>query len=139
MHNPFTTTCPTEHKEQFEIEIDPTAEDDPSGHETHELAAETPEYFPPRQLVHTLALVALVAFEYAPDGQLRHDEFPETFLNFPATQVVQTPPSGPVYPMIHLQCEIDFDVFENGDCEFAGHDTQLIDAFLIITSDMYDT
>jgi hypothetical protein len=58
---------------------------------------------PTAQGMHTLALVAPTTLEYTPVGQSKHAEFPVTFLNFPATQAVQTPPSGPLYPALHLQ------------------------------------
>ena len=55
---------------------------------------------------HVLQLVPPVIDAYVPDAQLMHNEFPMIFLNFPATQVVQPPPSGPVYPTLHLQEEV---------------------------------
>jgi hypothetical protein len=58
---------------------------------------------PTAQGMHTLAFVAPTTLEYTPVGQSIHAEFPVTFLNFPATQVVQAPPSGPLYPALHLQ------------------------------------
>jgi hypothetical protein len=73
-------------------------------------------------MLHALAVVAPIIFEYVSAGQFVQLALPELFLNFPATQVVQAPPSGPVYPVLHLQSEMNFDVFENGDCELAGHD-----------------
>jgi len=92
-----------------------------STHAIDELAPATPELLPAAQLTHTLALVAPETPEYAPVGQSIHDALPLTFLNFPATQAVQTPPSGPVYPALHLQLAIFFGISENGDFEFAGH------------------
>ena len=86
----------------------------------HTLAPSS-EYVPAAQVIHTLALLAAGTFEYVPAVQSVHNELPMIFLNLPATQVVQTPPSGPLYPVLHLHVEINFDVFENGDCELAGH------------------
>ena len=83
----------------------------------HALAPD--QYCPAAQVTHTLALVAPTTPEYAPAGQSIHDEFPVTFLNFPATQVVQTPSSGPVYPALHLQAlcpELNI-----GELLFVGH------------------
>ena len=70
---------------------------------------------------HVLALVAPETFEYVPDGHFVHNALPLLFLYEPGTQDVQGPPSGPVYPMIHMQLEIVFGISENGDLEFAGH------------------
>ncbi len=75
MHTPFTTTCPTAHKKQFAIETDPTADDDPAGHEAHAftlLAPVTDEYDPAEQFVHALTLLAPVSDEYAPAGHETH-------------------------------------------------------------------
>ncbi len=74
---------------------------------------------------HVLQLVPPIIDEYVPDAQLMHNEFPVIILNFPVTQDVQAPPSGPVYPALHLQSEIDFVDMENGANVFAGHDTHL--------------
>jgi hypothetical protein len=96
----------------------------PARQSTHALtllAPLTPELLPAAQFMHTLALVAPATPEYAPAGQFVHCEFPVTFLNFPATQAEQVPPSGPVYPGLHLQEEIDFDDVLNGVIDCAGH------------------
>ena len=103
-------------------------------HTAEELAPATPEYAPAAQLIHTAEVFAPATPEYAPAGQLRHDEFPVTFLNFPATQDVQAPPSGPVYPVLHLQSEIDFGDVEKGEFEFDGHAVQTSEAPVIETS-----
>ena len=95
-----------------------------TGHKTHTAAAlapATPEYAPAAQVRHTFALVAPDTPEYVPAEQFTHDEFPVIFLNFPATQAVQTPPSGPVYPALHLQSEIFFDVLVISEVENLGH------------------
>ena len=92
----------------------------PAVHVMH-VDAPTTAYAPAGQMIHTLAVVAPAMFEYVSAGQLVQLALPELFLNFPAAQAVQLPPSLPVYPMLHLHVEIDLDVFENGDCEFAGH------------------
>ena len=83
------------------------------------------EYTPAAQVIHTLALLAAGTFEYVPAVQSVHTELPMIFLNLPGTQAVQGPPSGPVYPVLHLHVEINFDVLENGDCELAGHASHL--------------
>ena len=108
------------------MDVDPAEKvEDPAGHVVHALDAATLEYSPMEQLVHTLAVVAPAMFEYVSAGQLVQLALPELFLNFPAAQAVQTSPSLPVYPMLHLHVKIDLDVLENGDCEFAGHDWHL--------------
>jgi hypothetical protein len=94
-------------------------------HATEELAPATPEYAPAAQLIHTAEVFAPATPEYAPAGQFVHDALPLTFLNFPATQAVQLPPSGPVYPVLHLQSEIVFDVTEKFEVENAGHDVHV--------------
>jgi len=97
----------------------------PARQSTHALtllAPFTPELLPAAQLMHALALVAATTPEYAPTEQSIHDALPVTFLNVPATQAVQTPPSGPVYPVLHLQSEIVLGDVENGDCDDIGHD-----------------
>ena len=91
------------------------------------LAPATPEYAPAAQFTHTAEVFAPATPEYAPAKQFVHGALPVTFLNFPETQVVQTPPSGPVYPTLQLHVEIDFDVLENGDCELTGHDKHTSD------------
>jgi hypothetical protein len=92
----------------------------PAVHVVH-VDAPTTAYAPAGQMIHTLAVVAPAMFEYVSAGQLVQLALPEVFLNFPAAQAVHVSPSLPVYPMLHLHVEIDLDVFENGDCEFAGH------------------
>jgi hypothetical protein len=59
-----------------------------------------------------------------PDAQFAQLALPVLFLNLPVTQAVQVPPSGPVYPLSHLQSEISFALAENGELDFAGHDSQ---------------
>jgi hypothetical protein len=104
---------------------------------THALALLAPavaEYAPAVQLRHTLALLAPVVIEYAPAVQFVHDEFPVIVLNLPATHVVQTPPSGPVYPELHLQSEIDLVFVSNALKVSIGHDAHDEDAELIYIS-----
>jgi len=43
-----------------------------------------------------------------------HSALPMSVLNVPATQARQTPPSGPVYPLLHTHAAL-----EPPDCEFA--------------------
>ena len=88
-------------------------------HTAAELAPTTPEYAPTAQLIHTDEVFAPATSEYAPAGQSIHDALPVAFLNFPATQAVQRPPSGPVYPTLHLQAlcpELNI-----GELLFVGH------------------
>jgi hypothetical protein len=98
-----------------------TLEYDPAVQLVHAVEPGTPENAPAGQMLHTLALLAADTFEYAPAGQLVHDALPLLFLYFPTTQELQTPPSGPLYPVLHKQLEIYFEMLENGDCEFAAH------------------
>lgn len=58
------------------------------------------------QPVHVEAAVAPKAAEYVFRLQSVHDAAPVTALYFPATQVVQVPPLGPVYPRLQRQSEI---------------------------------
>jgi hypothetical protein len=131
--------------------LEPVTFEYPDGQLVHTLAPVAFEYVPAAQfahrlpdqyrpaahVTHTLAFVAPGTIEYAPAEQFVHDALPLTFLNFPATQVVQTPPSGPVYPELHLQSEIDFDEVENGAYEFTGHAVHVFCFPLINTFFMY--
>ena len=103
--------------------VDPgTSEYDPAVQLVHAVEPGTPENAPAGQRLHTLALLAPTTPEYAPAGQFVHDALPVLFLNLPVTQAVQAPPSGPVYPVIHLQSEIVLGDVENGAYVFAGHE-----------------
>ena len=82
--------------------------------------------------MHTVDEVAPTVMEYIPAGQPVHDALPLAFLNVPATHAVQAPPSGPVYPVLHLQSEIVFADVENGDDVAAGHDRQTAGFALVI-------
>ena len=53
------------------------------------------------QAVHVEANVAPTAAEYVLRLQSVHAADPVTILNFPATQAVHVPPSGPVEPAAH--------------------------------------
>jgi hypothetical protein len=101
------------------VQATPSAPVYPGLHTHHALPATDVAF--DGQTLQTLALPAAETFEYAPAGQFVHDALPLTFLYFPTTQELQAPPSGPVYPMIHMQLDIFFGVSENGDLEFAGH------------------
>ena len=57
---------------QFVIDVDPRADEAPSGHALHALAAAVLEYVPAGHRTHVLALVAPATDEYAPAGQLTH-------------------------------------------------------------------
>ena len=104
--------------------VDPgTSEYDPAVQFVHVVDPGAPENAPAGQMLHTLASTAADTFEYAPAGQFVHDALPLLFLYFPTTQEVQAPPSGPVYPVLHLQSEIVLGDVENGDCDDIGHDT----------------
>ena len=53
------------------------------------------------------------------DGQLEHSALPAVSLYLPATHAVHSPPSGPVYPALHLQSvNVSLPAVE---LEFAGH------------------
>ena len=71
----------------------------------HALNDELPsgELESPGHVLQLVALVAPIIVEYESAGQFVQLALPELFLNFPATQVVQPPPSGPLYPALHLQ------------------------------------
>ena len=85
----------------------------------HALAPAVMEYDPTAQFTHTVEEVAPTTPEYAPVAQFTHDALPLTFLNLPATQELQAPPSRPVYPTLHLQALIP--ELNIGELLFAGH------------------
>ena len=99
-----------------------TFEYDPAVQFVHAVEPGTLENAPAGQMLQTLALLAADTFEYAPAGQFVHDALPLLSLYFPTKQDVQTPPSRPVYPVLHLQSEIVLGDVENGDCDDIGHD-----------------
>jgi hypothetical protein len=103
----------------------------PAGQSAHTLAPSN-EYVWAAQAVHTVGEVAPTVMEYVPAGQPVHNALPLSLLNLPATHAVQAPPSGPVYPMLHLQSEIVFGDVENGDEVAAGHDKQTAGLALVI-------
>lgn len=85
--------------------------------------------------MHTVDEVAPTVIEYVPAGQPVHETLPLSLLNLPATHAVQAPPSGPVYPMLHVQFEIVFADAENGDVVAVGHVKQIAGfALVIVTS-----
>lgn len=107
--------------------VDPdTSEYDPAEQLVHAVDPGTRENVPAGQRLQTLALLAADTFEYAPAEQFVHDALPLLFLNLPVIHAEQAPPSGPVYPVLHLQSEIDFVDVENGANVFAGHDAHCI-------------
>jgi len=55
-----------------------------------------------------------------------HTELPLVVLYLPATQAVQTPPSGPVNPVLQVQAAMT--ELDAAELEFAGHDTQTAEA-----------
>jgi hypothetical protein len=83
------------------------------------LAPVTNDRLPAAQLIHTLELVAPDTDEYVPVKQFVHEALPLLDLYDPATQPVQTPPSGPVYPTLHLQTLIP--ELDTGELLFVGH------------------
>ena len=52
---------------------------------------------------HVATDVAPTVAEYVPCPQLVHARVPVVILYLPAVQAEQTPPSGPVYPMLQVQ------------------------------------
>jgi hypothetical protein len=104
--------------------VDPdTSEYDPAEQLVHAVDPGTRENVPAGQRLQTLALLAADTFEYAPAEQFVHAALPLLFLNLPVIHAEQAPPSGPVYPVLHLQSEIVLGDVENGDCDDIGHDT----------------
>jgi hypothetical protein len=63
----------------------------------------TDEVEPAGQTRHDAAAVAASVAEYVPAPQSVHSEEPVSLLYFPAMHAEQTPPSGPVYPMLQVQ------------------------------------
>jgi hypothetical protein len=86
---------PAAHK-QFEMDVDPTTEDDdPAGHKTQVLAPVTAEYAPAGHCTHVFALLAPVTPENAPAGHGTHvlELFaPVAFEYVPAGQFTHTMP-----------------------------------------------
>jgi len=103
--------------------VDPdTSEYDPAEQLVHAVDPGTRENVPAGQRLQTLALLAADTFEYAPAEQFVHDALPLLFLNLPVIHAEQAPPSGPVYPVLHLQSRIVLVDVENGAYVFEGHD-----------------
>jgi hypothetical protein len=69
------------------------------------------------------ATVAAAVPEYVPDPQFSHTTLPLAILYVPATQAEHGPPSGPVYPALHVQAATA--VLTLGELEFAAHATQV--------------
>jgi len=103
----------------------------PARQSAHTLAPSN-EYVWAAQAVHTVGEVAPTAIEYVPAGQPVHETLPLSLLNLPAAHAVHAPPSGPVYPMLHLQFEIFFCDAENADVDAVGHAKQIADLALVI-------
>ena len=75
---------------QFAMDVDPGAEDeDPVGHAVQLLDPDALEYVV-EQLMHTLASVAPVSFEYLPAGQRMHTSTPTAIEYVPAAHFVHT-------------------------------------------------
>jgi len=55
------------------------------------------------QARHAAAAVAASVAKYVPGPQSMHSEEPVALLYFPEMHAEQTPPSGPVYPMLQVQ------------------------------------
>jgi hypothetical protein len=66
------------------------------------LAPTTLEYVPARQPVQ---IVAAATLENAPAGQLVQLALPVMSLYFPTVHATHAEPSGPVYPIMHLQSD----------------------------------
>jgi hypothetical protein len=73
--------------------------------------------------IHVVAIVAPTVVEYVPVPQLLQVALPVAVLYFPVTQEVQTPPSGPVDPVLHVQAAGA--ELEIGELEPAGHATHV--------------
>ena len=69
------------------------------------------------------AAVAAAVPEYVPAPQFSHTTLPLAILYVPATQAEHGPPSGPVYPALHVHAAIA--VLTLGEFEFTGHVTQV--------------
>jgi hypothetical protein len=78
------------------------------------------------------ATVAATVVEYVLAPQSVHATLPITFLNFPATQAVHGPPSGPVYPI--LQMHISICEPGPGEFELAGHAKQAVAVVAAVVS-----
>jgi hypothetical protein len=63
------------------------------------------------------------ASEYFPLGQWIHADVPVMFLYFPDAQAIQTLPSGPEDPVLHLQLVTNRSPLDN-EPEFFGHTKQ---------------
>ena len=97
-----------------------TLEYDPAVQFVHVVEPGTLENAPAGQMLHTFSLLAASIFEYVPAGQFVHNALPLLFLYDPRTQDVHPPPSGPVYPTLHLQ-EVIPPEFDIGELLFVGH------------------
>ena len=75
--------------------------------------------------VHVALDAAPTAPENVPCPQSLHPALPTILLNFPATQLAQLPPSGPVDPALHLHVEAP-----EMDSEAAGQFAHVVDAAL---------
>jgi hypothetical protein len=129
-------------QEQFVIDTEPTAEEDPDGHAEHALVPVRFEYVPAGHAAHVLELLApatlenapaghgtqtpeefaAVTSEYAPAGQETHALDPVTVLYLPAAHAVQVPPFAPVYPA--SQAQLVRNPLALAAREFAGHKLQ---------------
>jgi len=79
---------------------------------------ETGEFLFAKQDSQTTDVFAATVDEYVPAAHSVQLALPVIFLNFPATQAEHVPPSGPVYPGIHLQSEIVLNDVEKGEYAF---------------------
>jgi hypothetical protein len=73
-------------------------------------------------VIHVVEIVAPVLVEYVPVPQSVHAVLPVLILYLPATQAEQTPPFGPVNPVLHVQAVAA--VLGLGELELPGHATQ---------------
>ncbi len=93
------------------------------GPQSEHAALPVVEYVPAPHAIHVVATVAPTVVEYVPPPQSVHTTLPVVILYLPATQVVHTPPSGPVDPALHVQAVIT--ELGLGELEFAGHARQV--------------
>jgi hypothetical protein len=70
------------------------------------------------------AEISPVSVEYLPAEHCVHSSVPLLVLNVPAMHATHVPPSGPVYPMLHLQ---PVTVLPLTEFECAGQLVQLLD------------
>ena len=89
-------------------EVDPVAiEYVPAGHSLQVVAARASEKVPAWQSRQVDSELCAELVDILPAGQPVHAPEPSPPLKVPATQGVHAPPSGPVYPRLHVQPDDD--------------------------------